>query len=224
MWVWLCIFLVAVVRRVITPAIADNSSYKQGGIRWKNLTFKRADSQNTSTLSVPSAAAVGPPQLRKLRTDRRQVWRCHGDYFVLLPTERRKLYTVHSVMTQKRDLTLHFSKGSHSERVAEDVMADLYPAFVFLLLPLCHLLRYQRLGCSVWWVCCLPACGAHGGAGHSSPKTHRRLSPLNEHRGGGERKGFTGGQISVVKRWLARVALPGSNRDYPSRRQTDSAI
>lgn len=30
MWVWLCIFLVAVVRRVITPAIADNSSYKRG--------------------------------------------------------------------------------------------------------------------------------------------------------------------------------------------------
>lgn len=49
-------------------------------------------------------------------------------------------------MTQQRDLTLHFPKCSHSERVAEDVMADLYPAFVFLLLPLCHLLGYRRLG------------------------------------------------------------------------------
>lgn len=49
-------------------------------------------------------------------------------------------------MTQKQDLTLHFAECPHSERVAEDVMADLYPAFVFLLLPLCHLLRYRRLG------------------------------------------------------------------------------
>lgn len=59
-------------------------------------------------------------------------------------------------MTQKHDLTLHFPKCSHSERVAEDVMADLYPAFVFLLLPLCHLLYYQRLG-SLGAVGVLPA-------------------------------------------------------------------
>lgn len=36
-------------------------------------------------------------------------------------------------------------------------MADLYPAFVFLLLPLCHLLRYERLG-SLGAVGVLPAC------------------------------------------------------------------
>lgn len=74
-------------------------------------------------------------------------------------------------MTQKRDLTLHFPEGSHSQRVAEDVMADFYPSFVFLLLPLCHLLRYRRLG----WLGAagvLPAClrsAGRGGALHRSP-------------------------------------------------------
>lgn len=87
-------------------------------------------------------------------------------------------------MTQKHDLTLHFPECSHSECVAEDVMADLYPAFVFLLLPLCHLLRYLRLG-SLGAVCSLPVCGAHGGAGQfTSPRgrTTDDSSPLNAHR------------------------------------------
>lgn len=82
-------------------------------------------------------------------------------------------------MTQKQDLTLHFAECPHSERVAEDVMADLYPAFVFLLLPLCHLLRYRRLG-SLGEVGELPAWpvqrtgGGEGGAGHFRVKNHQR--------------------------------------------------
>lgn len=84
-------------------------------------------------------------------------------------------------MTQKQDLTLHFAECPHSERVAEDVMADLYPAFVFLLLPLCHLLRYRRLG-SLGEVGELPAWpvqrgggrGRGGGAGHFRVKNHQR--------------------------------------------------
>lgn len=84
-------------------------------------------------------------------------------------------------MTQKQDLTLHFAECPHSERVAEDVMADLYPAFVFLLLPLCHLLRYRRLG-SLGEVGELPAWPVQrtgggeegGGAGHFRVKNHQR--------------------------------------------------
>lgn len=92
---------------------------------------------------------------------------------------------------QKHDLTLHFAERPHSERVAEDVVADFYPPFVFLLLPLCHLLRYRRLAelarcgeCAA----CLPAaaaaaCGAHtegrGTALLRKDRSHRRLCPVN---------------------------------------------
>lgn len=72
--------------------------------------------------------------------------------------------TANSVRHKKRDLTLHFPECPHSERVSEDVMADLYSAFVLLLLPLCHLLSTDGWDGSVRWVCCLlpahpPACG-----------------------------------------------------------------
>lgn len=90
----------------------------------------------------------------------------HSNYFIL----QQKHTDVHTPlgMTYKHDLTLYFAECPHSERVAQDVMADLYPAFVLLLLPLCHLLRYRRLGslgAVGGLVCCLPACGEHGGAG-----------------------------------------------------------
>lgn len=56
-------------------------------------------------------------------------------------------------------------------------MADLYPAFVFLLLPLCHLLYYQWLG-SLGAVgvqpASPPACGAASRPGqieHERPGT-----------------------------------------------------
>lgn len=78
------------------------------------------------------------------------------------------------------DLTLYFPECSHSERVAEDIMTDLYPAFVFLLLPLCHLLCYQRPGSlgavGVLPVClhaCLVACGL---ASMESQMDHKRLN------------------------------------------------
>lgn len=67
----------------------------------------------------------------------------HGDYFALLRPRRANVH-IEPDATQNHDLTLHFPEGSHSQRVAEDVMADLHPAFVLLLLPLCHLLRYRR--------------------------------------------------------------------------------
>lgn len=52
--------------------------------------------------------------------------------------------------TQTHHLTLHFAKRPHSQRVAEDVVSDLDPAFVLLLLPLCHLpVSYRRPRCSV---------------------------------------------------------------------------
>lgn len=93
-------------------------------------------------------------------------------------------------MTQKQDLTLHFAECPHSERVAEDVMADLYPAFVFLLLPLCHLLRYRRLGSLGGRTACL-ACVQRtgGGALHSeepptaeNARTHANYPSKNQAR------------------------------------------
>lgn len=65
--------------------------------------------------------------------------------------------TANSVRHKRRDLTLHFPERPDSERVSEDVVADLYPAFVLLLLPLCHLLSAEGWDGSVRWVCCLPA-------------------------------------------------------------------
>lgn len=69
----------------------------------------------------------------------------HDHYFTVLHLKRTHVHKMPGG-TQKRDLTLYFAEGSHSERVAEGVVADLHPAFVLLLLPLCHLLRYRRLG------------------------------------------------------------------------------
>lgn len=93
-------------------------------------------------------------------------------------------------VTRKHDSTLHFPERPHSERVAEDVMADLYPAFVFLLLPLCHLLRYRQLGSLArsrdalrcgGCASCLLSVGQHGGAGTIltllTARNNRRLEP-----------------------------------------------
>lgn len=75
-----------------------------------------------------------------------------------------QMHTFMFDVTRKHDLTLHFPERPHSERVAEDVMADLYPAFVFLLLPLCHLLRYRQLGSLARSLarCAALLCGAVG--------------------------------------------------------------
>lgn len=90
-----------------------------------------------------------------------------------------------SDMAQKHDLTLYFAECPHSERIAEDIMADFYPAFVFLLLPLCHLLRYRR-GSVGAVVGLLLVClwGSRRGAGHFTSLTASRAS---EHRGSAKR-------------------------------------
>lgn len=113
----------------------------------------------------------------------------HGEYFILLQLRGANVH-IKLGMTQNHDLTLHFPECSHSERVAEDVMADFYSAFVFLLLPLCHLLRYRRLGSlgAVGGCARLPAClwGARrGGARHffhrEEGENNRRFAPLYAH-------------------------------------------
>lgn len=82
-------------------------------------------------------------------------------------------------MRQKHDLTLYFPEGPHSQRVAEDVMADLYPAFVFLL-PLCHLLSYQRP--SSRGVLDVPACLPVGRAeGRGTSLTQQDPTDENTH-------------------------------------------
>lgn len=123
---------------------ACNSRYKPE-LRWKNVTVNQADSWNTFTLYRPSAAALTPRRNANILVTT-------GECDVRWTGRKRFIshwkaltYKANSVPQQKQDLTLHFSKCPHSERVAEDVMADLYPAFVFLLLPLSHLLRYRCL-------------------------------------------------------------------------------
>lgn len=63
-------------------------------------------------------------------------------------------------------------------------MADLYPAFVFLLLPLCHLLYYQWLG-SLGAVGVQPASPPACGAASRPGQIERELSDTVVYRGGG---------------------------------------
>ena len=90
--------------------------------------------------------------------------------------------TANLVRHKKRDLTLHFPECPHSERVSEDVMADLDSAFVLLWLPLCHLLSTDGWDGSVRWVCCFlaalpPACGIPSVKGQMEHKYGGRERP-----------------------------------------------
>lgn len=121
----------------------------------RNLTLSQANSQNAFT---PKNHPVATVRARCCVTFLQPTGKFsrRGDT-LFLPSWGGQTCTANSVRHKKRDLTLHFPECPHSERVSEDVVADLYPAFVLLLLPLCHLLSTDGWDGSVRWVCCLPA-------------------------------------------------------------------
>ena len=228
MWVWLCISLVAVVRRVITPAIADNSSYKQRGGFGERIWLSSARILRTHlrSQSLPSQP-LDHPRYANCALTAGKFWRLSRRLLRITPNWEAQIVDIEVGYDTKAWLNSSLFRRFPLRACRRGCNGRSLPCLrvsVVAALPSSPLPTAGLLGA----VGVLPAClwGARrGGALTEDPPTTQPVERVPWPGGwGGERKGFTVGQISVVKCWLARVALPGSNRDYPSRRQTDSAI